>query len=117
MQQLEREATVRTDHAWGGQSMVAPLRRVLVREPAPPAPGTEFTDFAYPGAVDHERARQEHRAFRDILEAQGVAVTVAGPDAPGLLDAIFSFDTSLITDAGAVLLRPGKALRLPEVSL
>ena len=42
---------------------------------------------------------------------------VAGPDEPGLLDAIFAYDPSLITDAGAVLLRPGKELRLPEVDL
>ena len=42
---------------------------------------------------------------------------VAGPDEAGLLDAIFAYDPSLMTDAGAVLLRPGKELRLPEVEL
>jgi N-dimethylarginine dimethylaminohydrolase len=117
MQPLEHQTTETTDRAWGGQSMVAPLRRVLVREPAPPATGEEFTAFAYPRPVDHERARREHEAFRDILAAEGAEVIAAGPDEAGLLDAIFNFDTSLITDAGAVLLRPGKALRLPEVAL
>src|SRR5688572_15200249 len=104
MPQLDDRQTVTTDRTWGGQTMVAPLRRVLVREPSPPATGEEFSAFAYPRAIDHERARQEHQAFRDLLTAEGAEVIVAGPDEPGLLDAIFSFDTALITDAGAVLL-------------
>lgn len=107
-------ATVR---AWGGQSMTAPLRRVIVRAPAPPATGAEFADFGYPRAVDHDRAIQEHEGFRAILERQGIDVIAMGPDEPGLLDAIFAYDPSLLTDAGAVLLRPGKALRQPEVEL
>ena len=41
----------------------------------------------------------------------------AGPDEDGLLDAIFAYDPSFMTDAGVVLLRPGKTLRLPEVAL
>jgi len=97
--------------------MVAPLRRVLVRKPAPPATREDFVSFAYPHDVDHERAIREHDAFRAILEASGAESIVAGPDDDGLLDAIFAYDPSLTTDAGAVLLRPGKALRLPEVDL
>lgn len=103
--------------AWGGQSMTAPLRRVMVRQPAAPVTGDEYVDFAYPRAVDHERTAREHEAFRGLLEAAGAEVVVTGPDTPGLLDAIFSYDPSLMTDAGAILLRPGKALRVPEVAL
>ena len=114
---LHEEAQSPAAHAWGGQSMVAPLRRVMVRQPAAPATGEEYVEFAYPHAVDHTRAEREHAAFRKLLAAAGAEVVVAGPDAPGLLDAIFTYDPSLMTDAGAVLLRPGKALRLPEVAL
>lgn len=117
MAMLRERDDVATRGAWGGQSMVAPLRRVLVREPAPPASGGEYSDFAYPRPVDHERAAREHAAFRAILKQAGCEVLAAGPDEPGLLDAIFAYDPSLVTDAGAVLLRPGKALRLPEVAL
>lgn len=113
----QRDPRVATERAWGGQSMTARLRRVMVREPAPPATGDEFAEFAYPRKVDHERAVGEHQALRVILEEAGAEVVVAGPDEPGLLDAIFAYDPSLMTDAGAVLLRPGKALRLPEVAL
>lgn len=110
-------APVATGHSWGGQTMVGVLRRVVVRRPAPPATEEEYAAFAYPRAVDHQRTLREHEAFRAILEEAGAEVIAPGPDAPGLLDAIFAYDPSIVTDAGAVLLRPGKALRLPEVDL
>jgi dimethylargininase len=117
MTTLMAESTVTTGRAWGGQSMVAPLKRVLVRKPAPPAAEECFADFGYPRAVDHDRTEQEHDAFRALLAESGAEVVVAGPDESGLLDAIFAYDPSLMTDAGAVLLRPGKELRLSEVDL
>jgi dimethylargininase len=117
MTSLMEESTVATGRAWGGQSMVAPLRRVLVREPAPPVTEDEFSGFGYPRAVDHDRTQIEHEAFRALLAESGADVIIAGPDEAGLLDAIFAYDPSLMTDAGAVLLRPGKALRLAEVDL
>ena len=61
------ETTAATGRAWGGQSMVAPLRRVLVRKPAPPAIEGEFERFGYPRAVDHDRTESEHDAFRALL--------------------------------------------------
>src|SRR5829696_4421060 len=105
MTSLMAESTVATERAWGGQSMVAPLRRVLVREPARPLAEVQFASFGYPRVVDHERTAREHEAFRALLAESGVEVVIAGPDEAGLID------------AGAVLLRPGKELRLPEVEL
>jgi N-dimethylarginine dimethylaminohydrolase len=117
MATVMNDPTVAAEPAWGGQSLVAPLRRVMIRQPAPPATGGEYLALGYPRAVDHERAAREHAALQAILEDEGVAVVAAGPDEPGLLDAIFPYDPSLMTDAGAILLRPGKVARLPEVAL
>jgi N-dimethylarginine dimethylaminohydrolase len=89
----------------------------MVRKPAPPARDEDAVAFGYPRPVDHERTVAEHQAFCAILERAGVEVIAAGHDEPGLLDAIFTYDPSLMTDAGAILLRPGKAPRLPEVEL
>ena len=114
---LMAETAVSTGRAWGGQSMVAPLKRVLVREPAPPTIDDQFARFGYPRAIDHDRTQVEHEAFRALLAEGGAEVVTAGPDEAGLLDAIFAYDPSLMTDAGAVLMRPGKELRLPEVNL
>jgi len=117
MTSLMAESPVTTGRVWGGQSMVAPLQRVLVRRPSPPAAEGDFAAFGYPRPVDHDRTEREHEAFRALLAGSGAEVVVAGPDETGLLDAIFAYDPSLMTDAGAVLLRPGKELRLGEVDV
>ena len=117
MSTVTEQTAAATGVGWGGQNMVAPLRRVLVRVPAPPIPGTDISDFGYTHPVDPAQAEREHEAFRGLLAAAGADVIVSGPDDEGLLDAIFAYDPSLITDAGAVLLRPGKNVRLSEVGL
>jgi N-dimethylarginine dimethylaminohydrolase len=89
----------------------------LCEDPHSPASEEDFAGFAYPQAVDHARTAEEHEAFCALLEQGGAEVVRAGPDDQGLLDAIFAYDPSLMTDAGAILLRPGKELRLPEVEL
>lgn len=102
---------------YGGHSMVAPLRRVLVRRPSPPAGPDDGARFNYPRPVDHERAVAEHDAFREILEGEGIEVLTFEGEEPGQLDAIFVYDPSFTTDAGVLLCRPGKEVRLAEVAL
>ncbi len=113
VEQVEREKTVR----WGGQSMTATLRTVMVRRPAPTVGGDEWQSFGYTRQVRNDATAAEHQAFVDLLGANGVDVIAAGPDPAGHLDAIFSYDPSIITDSGAVLLRPGKILRRDEPNL
>ncbi len=109
---------VRTNSGrFGGHSMSAPLRRVLVRKPAVPATGDDYAAFGYPRPVDQGAAERQHAGFVSLLHAAGAEVIEAGRDAPGLLDAIFAYDPSIVTDAGAVLLRPGKGLRQAEIAL
>jgi len=103
--------------AWGGNSMTARLRTVMVRQPAPTVGGDEWQSFGYTRHIRQEATNSEHRAFAEILRANGVDVIVAGPDPVGHLDAIFAYDPSIVTDAGAVLLRPGKELRRDEPNL
>ena len=102
---------------FGSQSMTGTLRTVMVRKPAPTVGGDEWQSFGYSRSVRQAETEREHRAFVDLLQANGVEVVAAGPDPTGHLDAIFSYDPSLVTDRGAVLLRPGKELRRDEPSL
>lgn len=102
---------------YGGHSMVAPLRRVLVRAPAPPASDGDAERFNYPSQPDHERAIREHDAFVRHLRDLGVEVIEAGAPAAGELDAIFVYDPSFTTDGGLLLMRPGKAVRRNEVEM
>jgi dimethylargininase len=113
----EAEATVTGERGYGGQSMTGRLRAVLVRRPAPPATGDEWRALGYPRPVDAAVAEREHAAFRALLAQAGAEVIEAGPDGPGQLDAIFAYDPSIMTDAGAILLRMGKPLRLGETDL
>jgi N-dimethylarginine dimethylaminohydrolase len=86
------------------------LRRVLVRRP--PADCSRWREYRWRAEPDPLRLTAEHERFCGILEAAGAEVVVAET---ATLDAIYTFDPVLITDAGAVLLRPGKPERLAEV--
>jgi dimethylargininase len=103
--------------AWGGHSMVAPLRSVIVTVPTIPSDPNAWEAFGYIGPVDEEEASREHHDFRALLAAAGCEVLSAGATDPTLQDAIFTFDPSIVTDAGAILCRMGKPLRRAEVDL
>lgn len=102
---------------YGGHSMVAPLRRVLVRQPAPPASDADQATFGHPNAPDHTRAVAEHNDFVTKLQELGVDVIVADAPEAGELDAIFVYDPSFTTDEGLLLCRPGKQPRRNEVGM
>src|SRR5262245_62602275 len=93
--------------------MTAPLRSVMVRRPGR---GEDWDAFGYVHPVDQVHAEREHAALCELLAGIGAQVIEGGPD-DGLLDAIFTFDPSIMTDAGAVILRMGKELRLDENTL
>lgn len=106
-----------TSRRYGGHSLTAPLRTVLVRRPARPATGDDWRTFGFLHPVNHERAEREHAVFRSILAREGIEVIEAGPDEDGQLDAIFTYDPSLMTDGGAIILRMGKEARRDEPAL
>lgn len=64
--------------------------------------------------VDAERARAQHRAYRDTLAELGVTVRHL-PALAGHPDAVFVEDTALVLDEVAVILRPGAESRRGEV--
>ena len=97
---------------YGCQSMTGRLERVLVRPPLP-EDAAAWREYGWRAAPDPARAAAEHEAFRDILEDAGAEVIVSEHD-PGNPDAIYAYDPTLVGDAGAVLLRPGKEGRRAE---
>jgi N-dimethylarginine dimethylaminohydrolase len=111
----EATAEVAREQGYGGQSMVAPLRRVIVQQPAPPVSPDDWKAYGYTHQVDHGRTMAEFDAFCAILEGEGVDVIRQEPDEAGRLDSIFVYDTSILTDEGVVLAHPGKELRRVEV--
>lgn len=99
---------------YGSQSMVDPLRRVVVR-----APGRDFAEadpgvWHYTAPPDLERAREEHERLVAVLATAGAEVIRHDTDLPGKADAIFVHDPVLVCDAGTIVLRMGKELRRGE---
>jgi dimethylargininase len=100
--------------SFGAQSMTAPLLEVLVKRPDAGF-GAAFDDpghgFLHP--VDLAVALREHDAFVETLARLGPRVHVleVETDDP---DLVYTFDPLLITDRGAIPLRPGKPNRAGE---
>jgi dimethylargininase len=95
------------------QSMTAPLQRVLVRPP-----GTDLSRWrqhGWRGEPDAKRIAEEHERLRAALEDAGADVVMGEPHGANV-DAIYVFDPALVTDAGAILLRPGKEARRGELA-
>jgi len=103
-----------TTRTFGGQSMTAPLREALLKAPGP-AFGRAFENPAHGflHACDLEVAKREHAVFAELLASLGTRVHMldAEIDSPDLL---YAFDPLLITDRGAIPLRPGKPNRRIE---
>jgi dimethylargininase len=97
---------------YGARSMVGTLRRVLLRRPDEAA-CARWQEFGWRSAPDYGALLAEHEALCGQLGAFGAEVVVGGPVAAAL-DSIYAFDAALVSDAGAVVLRSGKALRQVE---
>ena len=104
-----------TERRFGAQSMTAPLLDVLVKRPGP-AFGAAFDDpahgFLHPVDLDARPARAR------CLPRDPGGARPAGPRARHRArrrpDLVYTFDPLLVTDRGAIPLRPGKPNRAPE---
>jgi N-dimethylarginine dimethylaminohydrolase len=99
---------------YGGQSNVAPLRDALLKAPGE-AFGRAYEDpkHGFLHDCDLEVAKREHAAFSELLASLGVTVhqldeEISSPDL------LYAYDPLIITDRGAIPLRPGKPNRVPE---
>lgn len=100
--------------SFGGQSNVAPLRDALLKAPGESF-GRAYEDpkHGFLHACDLEVAKREHAAFAELLASLGTNVhfideEIASPDL------LYTYDPLIVTDRGAIPLRPGKPNRVPE---
>jgi dimethylargininase len=105
--------TLTEPRLYGGQSMTAPLRRVLVRPPHPDAHAA-WREYGWRSEPDPKQLAAEHDTFCRLLADAGADVVQGGPVADDP-DAIYAFDPGIVSDRGAILLRPGKQARQVEV--
>ena len=104
------------NRAFGAQSMTAPLREVLVKR----ARAGVRAGVRRPGArlpAPGRPRRRAPRARRPVVDAStgsGSAVHVLDTETDDDPDLVYTFDPLLVTDRGAIPLRPGKPNRAGE---
>jgi dimethylargininase len=99
---------------FGAQSMTAPLIDVLIKRPGRGfGAAFDHPEHGFLHPVDLPLAQREHDIFAETLAALGVRVHVleAETDNP---DLVYTFDPLLVSDRGAIPLRPGKRNRAAE---
>jgi dimethylargininase len=101
------------ERTFGGQTLLAPLRRVLVRAPDPPALA-RWREFGWLAEPDPAIAAEQHEALCELLRGAGAEVVYAQSDVAGDPDAVYVFDPVIVSHRGALLLRPGKEGRRAE---
>jgi N-dimethylarginine dimethylaminohydrolase len=99
-------------------SMVGPLRRVLVCSPHSagwdtPGQSSEWQKLGFWHRPDFSLAQSQHQEL--CRQLQDVAEVVQLPRASDLsLDAVYAHDPALPTDFGVIIMNPGKANRRTE---
>jgi dimethylargininase len=103
-----------TERRFGAQSMTADLREVLVARPGS-AFGRAYENPAHGflRPVDLDRARREHDGLIATLEWLGAQVDILDTETDDP-DLVYTFDPLLVSDRGAIPLRPGKPNRAHE---
>jgi dimethylargininase len=96
--------------SYGCASSTDPLRRVLVGRPG----GFErWREYGWRARPDPRGIAAEHEALCELLAGAGAEVVVAAAQ-NGNPDAIYVHDPVLVSNRGAILLRPGKERRRGE---
>ena len=101
------------------QSMTTPLRRVLVCPPKnagwnDPAKSGEWQALSFHHKPDFAKAQAAHDTLCQHLSDAGAEILTLPPSPQLTLDAVYTHDSTLPTNHGLILMRPGKPNRIPE---
>lgn len=97
--------------------MAGRLERVLVRRPGAML-SADSERWHYAKQLEPAGVLAQHARFVELLEAEGAAVEwLEVADDDDLSDSVFTYDPTFVLPGGAVLLNPGKPLRVGEVAL
>ena len=102
---------------YGVSSMTAELRRVALRKPGVSIQQADAKVWNYGTTFDKREIETEHAAFTGLLESAGIEILWMDGDDRGNADSVFTYDASLVTPAGVILMNPGKPLRAGEQAL
>ncbi len=102
--------------SWGVNSMAGKLEKVAMRRPGAIL-SANATEWHYAKEIDPHALSSQYQAFIDAVEASGAEIIYLPEHDDGLADSIFTYDPSFMVPGGAVVLRPGKDLRIAEAKV
>ncbi len=106
-------------NSFGSQSMVAPVKRMLMKHPRE-AFGSQanidaqWEELVYLGRPDFKKALGEYDKFTDILSRFGMEIEYLPKDEETRLDSLYAHDPVIVANGGAILGNMGKAARAQE---
>lgn len=101
---------------FGVSSSVATLKRVAVRTPTRDADYEAAHWLGAPQDLDLDALIRDHEIFVQLLRELGCDVEVL-PEAPGLPDAIFTYDPAFVIPSGVIQFQGAKEARKKEPAL
>ena len=102
---------------FGVSSMTAPLKKVAVMKPGDSLINADPVKWHYGPLFDANKVVEVHNHFVEILEESGAEVYWMAENELEIADSVFTYDASLMTPKGAILMSPGKLLRKGEQSI
>lgn len=105
--------------SFGSQSMVAPLKRVIVKRPEQAFCSRDHIEqqwqgLGYTRTPDLHTASRDHDQFVNLMKDAGAEVLYLPEDDRTGLDSIYTHDPVLVTDEGAIVFQTGKIARRGE---
>ncbi len=101
---------------FGVDSMAGPLRRVAMRAPGALL-SADHRRWHYVKRIDPVALLAQYRTFADLVAGAGAEIVWLAEDDDDLADSVFTYDPSFVVRPGAIILRPGKPLRVGEAEL
>ena len=102
---------------FGVSSMTAPLKKVAVMKPGEAILKANPSKWHYGPLFDPSQIEKNHSNFVQILKDSGAEILWMPEGDLAIADSIFTYDASLMTPYGAILMSPGKLLRRGEQNI
>ena len=102
---------------YGVNSMTRPLQRVAVRKPGISLHNAVASEWHYGPSFNPDTVEKNHKDFIDLLTLADIEILWMDTEDNGIADAVFTYDASLMTQTGAILMSPGKQQRKGEQHL
>lgn len=103
---------------FGAQSMYAPLKKVLMKEPQKFQTNINLKKWNYEISLDEDIMNKNYKDFINIIKKSGIEILNLENqnNKDEMYDSIFTHDPSLVTNEGAIILNMAKKLRKNEIS-